>query len=182
MNVTAFKCPVPEPVRLTHDAFIGLSPLPRFEIDAAKQRALLRLKSRGCEKNEAYLYLEEMVQTIAVAAGCDADELRAALYVDEVAHLYREWERIQEANLPDAGKLKRELKRLLISDYSTMLDGAWSQQVEEPANFYGKSVAELTDGQIAYFILVKSAYDEIYSSGGKQNRAVSKEWLNRKQN
>jgi len=173
VNVRRYKCPVPEPVAVG-DLTLELRPLSQMQIDLSFELARMRFTSRGLDPVGDTYELEEAIQLLGAACWCLPEVLRR-LYPLAIWRLLATWGKVQAHNTPDLDKLGKHLRWGVVEDPGIAMDGAAAYQSTSPAEFYGKPTGTLTVGQMAYFLLVRQAFDELHVNDKK----VTKAWLQR---
>lgn len=173
MNVRRYKCPVFRPVRLPGGRTIELRPLSGMAIDRAIEETRAWFMARGIDPVGDHYELEEAIRVLGQAASCAPAELRAALSADEAWRLYATWARLQQEHTPDLTKLGRHLRWGVACDAEIAVDGTAAARSQSPTEFYGRPAAELTIGQLAYYLLLRAAHDEVHGS----DRKVTRKWL-----
>ena len=121
--------------------------------------------------------IETKIQILAIAIGKDSDKLRDLLYVAEVEELFDAWIKLQVDDMPDVDLLSRTLIKQMFDDNETIMDGIRAKHSESVSKFYGDSITNLTDGQLAYYQCLISAYDEVKGNSSEGTKLVSKKWL-----
>lgn len=172
MNVRRYKCPVSSPASIGGRR-LELRPLSTMAVDRAVGRARARFVALGADPVGGLYELGEALQVLSEASGCPTEELSRGLYPEHIWQLYAAWGRLQQQHQPDLDKLAKHLKWGVAHDPEIAADGVAAFVSRSPAEFYGAPTAELTIGQMAYYLLVRAAHQEVHVSEKK----VSKRWL-----
>ena len=139
-RVVGFASPVP------------IRPLTRGEMiaidDAIDQRLGAHLH---CARR-----LAAQLAVLELATGCpDVGQLPEA----DVAALFAAWELVQDASNPDVEQLSAEAELQLIESRGFLIsDAQAAANSTSPADFYGRAVCDLTDGQLAYYLVLRRAH------------------------
>lgn len=111
---------------------------------------------------------------VARSLRVDPAELGARLFPWELAWLHRQWQDAQRVAWPRLDLLT-EWARKSVNDIPDVLaDGVAASQAKDVVGYYGKPAAELTRGQLAWFLIVRNAYDEFH---GPQAKQATNAWL-----
>lgn len=152
-------------------ALAALSPAAAVRADRA---ADAWLEAHGT-RDEGLLELERCCQVVASAAGLPVEVVRERA-PEAVLAVYGAWESHQDAALPEPLALQEALRRGVLRDNHIQWDGLAAYHAETPAAYYGRPVAELTLGQLCYYLSLSAAYEEAYGPESG-DRMVSREWL-----
>ena len=150
--------------------------LSRGKIEAARQRAKARFEVEGIESVGIFFELQAIAEILADAAATSSGAVLSSLSAPELVFVYDEYQSLVEKSFPDLGKLNTELRKRVCKDPDVILDGRAAYISDSASRFYGLPEDELTDGQLAYYAYLKSAFREFHVEG--QNKIVSNEWLN----
>jgi len=158
---------------------ISLSALSAFDIEKTSIYAIDRLKSFEFECSNEMIEIEIKVQIISASSDTDPSLIREAFTVHQINLLYEHWRAIQNQDVPDVGWLSLELRKRMVDDDETIMDGFRAKHATSVVDYFGRTIDKLTDGQIIYYQCLINAYDEIRGSvHDGTTKYVSKKWLN----
>lgn len=172
MNVAKYKCPTSHPVT-ARGLTLNLRPLSPTEIDRALEKARALFEAHYISTDGYSFQLEEYLRILAASSGYPVDFLRQNLFPRLVIYLFSRWSRIQQDHTPDMDRLGKHLRWGVALDPDISIDGATVWHSSNASEFYGQPTEKLTVGQMAYYLLLKSAFAEIHITEKK----VSKRWL-----
>jgi hypothetical protein len=169
------KLAPPLPLRLPSGAVVLLRPLPPLAVEQAWLDVRLELEAHGLEPEGAYYLIEGARALLRAACGVDlAEELLPA----EMRAVFRRWSAHQQRCNPLPGKLSTWLRKRVNDDLEIVKDGWRAVSCRGAAEFYGKPLVDVTDGQLAYWEAVGSAYREFHIPDAKGRRKTpTKQWL-----
>jgi hypothetical protein len=156
-----------------------LRALPRVQHREAEAEARALFAEHGCEPAGPWYELALAGCLVAAAAGWPVEALREQLTAQELVGLSGVCEELEAAACPDPPRLKEALRRGQCKDPELVFDGLSAHLSAEygggAADYYGRPIAELTDGQLLYWSLLRSAFEEFHLTNKVKN--VSRAWL-----
>lgn len=170
MDVLCYKHPAAVPALVAGRTW-HVRPLPQHAVEAAGEQA----SGLGRELSQAWSELECAVRILAAACDVQPAAIRG-LHPHEAAELADRWRDVQDEATPDADALDAELTLLLFEvEPRAMMDGAVARSASSASDYYGQPMASLTTGQLVYYLLLRTAYNEIVVEGA--NRKVTRRWI-----
>ncbi len=173
MDTALVKHAPPLPFLLPDGTIIHLAPLPRGTIDRIWLEAELELAALGAPP--ALLFPMVCRRLLEAAAGRD---LAGELHQAELFALWRLWARWQRRCHPREDRLRNHLRRRAYDDPEVVRDGWRAHRAGSPGAYYGRPEVDLTDGQVAYWSLLSSAYAEwhVPDPSGRRKEPTN-QWL-----
>jgi hypothetical protein len=151
---------------------IELRPLARTELERILVEAELEVRSRRAPASSFMLLVRTRV--LARSTSSDVSEL---LYPEELVALYRLWQRWQARCTPDTSKLSTYLRKRVNDDPEIERDAWRAHRAKTAEEFYGCHEVDLTDGQVAYWQLLASAFAEFKAPSTGRRKVPTQQWL-----
>lgn len=151
--------------------------LPLSEVEAADQAARALYSCTVGDDGETFGEMRRQAEVLAAALGASPEDLLEGCVPAELALAYQRWEAIQIEAIPQAGELRAALKWAMHKDGARYFDGLAAYSAETADRYYGQPTADLTVGQLEYFLLLREAFRTEHVEG--KDKLISKEWLSR---
>lgn len=169
MDVRRYKLASPSPATWPGGLRIWFRPLPTVAVQTAALRAA------DAPPRTAGLRRVAEVLAASITPQATADDLLTALLPRQIYALAMDFIRAQDAAHAHWGRLGTWLRKS-VNDMPEMIDDAlmcW--HAETAADYYGRALVDLTQAQVAWYMLARAAFKEFHVDQPK--KYAGRAWL-----